>query len=505
MKLQEIFDIINSLEEQFPVDKWVIDGIHVWPLIRYQITWQLQEITRDSQEHTFEKIINAFDRNSSFINAYYCDYKHNAKLREKVDAIFLTHSHSRSRLNGTWFDTSFDPYLLYLDEIGKKSLVLECTIGNDYRVPRYNSSIFIQSKTERIYYTDRVKASLFRFNQQIALPMFEEFVGYLKEIINVPAFLDIKTLELSVKVIRDTADYFKKIFRKSKPVLAFSECYCTNTSYAFNLACREEGIISIEVQDGTQGDFSISHSRFSRVPKEGYEIFPKLYWYWNESEATVISNWNHPCKDAHDVLVAGNMWLDMWRDNSMLCKRYDDIILDFKESIQQKSNIILTLQWGIDNLGMKDWIIDAIRKTEDSCFWWIRLHPKSVDMRTQIKKLLLENELENFELDKSTDMPFPALLRHMDVHVTNFSSSVLEAEYLSVPSILTDPYANEVYRPQIASGTAILVDSSTQLIEAIEIQLLKKEKMLSSVTQSINNPKIVLKNLLKQGERNVFS
>ena len=33
----DIKEIINDVEAKFPVDKWIIDGIHIWPVIRIQL------------------------------------------------------------------------------------------------------------------------------------------------------------------------------------------------------------------------------------------------------------------------------------------------------------------------------------------------------------------------------------------------------------------------------------------------------------------------------------
>ena len=41
MKASEVIDIINQVEDVFPVDEWKVNGIHVWPVIRIQLKYQL--------------------------------------------------------------------------------------------------------------------------------------------------------------------------------------------------------------------------------------------------------------------------------------------------------------------------------------------------------------------------------------------------------------------------------------------------------------------------------
>ena len=42
MNMSQEIDVINTIEAKFPVDEWVVDGIHVWPIIRINLSFKFQ-------------------------------------------------------------------------------------------------------------------------------------------------------------------------------------------------------------------------------------------------------------------------------------------------------------------------------------------------------------------------------------------------------------------------------------------------------------------------------
>ena len=73
MTRKEAIEILNSLEQKYPVDQWTIDGITVWPVIKIDLffKWfnkyyskELISDTNTQENSTTKKIINCV---SSFI------------------------------------------------------------------------------------------------------------------------------------------------------------------------------------------------------------------------------------------------------------------------------------------------------------------------------------------------------------------------------------------------------------------------------------------------------
>jgi sugar phosphate isomerase/epimerase len=94
-------------------------------------------------------------------------------------------------------------------------------------------------------------------------------------------------------------------------------------------------------------------------------------------------------------------------------------------------------------------IFDLIRESPSAWRWWLRLHPCRLHEREEIRSVLTERGLHNVLLDQATDLPLYALLRHMDVHLTEWSSVLLEAESFGVPSVVTHPGADLAFSPSL--------------------------------------------------------
>ena len=43
MQSKEVIKIINEIERKIPVDEWVVDGIDVWPYIRFKLGSRLSK------------------------------------------------------------------------------------------------------------------------------------------------------------------------------------------------------------------------------------------------------------------------------------------------------------------------------------------------------------------------------------------------------------------------------------------------------------------------------
>ena len=53
MESKEIIKILNEIEEKFPVDKWSVDDLDIWPYVRFRIGSKLSESKSPSQKNLF--------------------------------------------------------------------------------------------------------------------------------------------------------------------------------------------------------------------------------------------------------------------------------------------------------------------------------------------------------------------------------------------------------------------------------------------------------------------
>jgi hypothetical protein len=76
------------------------------------------------------------------------------------------------------------------------------------------------------------------------------------------------------------------------------------------------------------------------------------------------------------------------------------------------------------------------------------------------------------EIDISNKKHLLELFRFMDVHITAYSTSVIEAEAMGVPSITLHEKACSFFKKQIEEETVLMVTDQTSLINAINHQLM---------------------------------
>ena len=107
MDRSEVMDLINEIEEKFPVDTWVVDDIHVWPLIRIPLAMSLykEDMGSHGDNNTkplFKKIAPKISGIFSSLKAFILDREHNESYKRKADVVFLSNSICRTKFNGGW-------------------------------------------------------------------------------------------------------------------------------------------------------------------------------------------------------------------------------------------------------------------------------------------------------------------------------------------------------------------------------------------------------------------
>ena len=113
-------DLINECEALFPVDKWVIKNIHVWPLIRnglffdnageYQTLSSLNTY-KSKTAHRMVQILKILKGLLNFSYAYLADYKRNSMPVRQFDAVFLSDGVKFSWLKNAWYERFCDPII----------------------------------------------------------------------------------------------------------------------------------------------------------------------------------------------------------------------------------------------------------------------------------------------------------------------------------------------------------------------------------------------------------
>lgn len=463
--------IINDVEENFPVHEWTIDGIHIWPLIRLSLSSSLHRDNSGNESTKNKTGFKYLREMKSIIKSLYGtasaalhDPKQNSHFNDgQADVVFLVHSRSRILLEDKWYIKNCDPFVEEFERLGLRTFTLEYAPDYHYKVPRYNSSMYIQMQLDWV----RIKNHFQRTKTKLAVEMkdYEEFVQYLEnQDILVPAVQEICK---NVVYIRRLAHYYKNILSRLNARLGMAIYYYGSQGMAFNLACEELGIPSVDIQHGVQGEMHRAYGRWLSVPRHGYELLPEYFWCWSNSEAGIIQEWSDKNEGPHQAIAGGNLWLNEWKkgDNQLLKNYIEKISPATGDPIQ----VLVTLQ---PDRYLPDFLVEAIKQSSSGIKWWVRLHPRMLSEREHVRNKLESEGMNNVSLDEATNLPLHALLSVADIHVTEWSSTVLEAKSFGVKSIILHEIGKEVFKDELKSELVTTAFTKEEILNQIE----KKQK-----------------------------
>jgi hypothetical protein len=482
-KINDIMNLINELEERFPVDRWIIGPVHAWPLIRFHLYFSFFEChfyenktvlppplgTSSRGGLDFAKILVRILRGIwRFGFAQVMDSKKSQRANRRFDALLLNYNTYMTLMNGSWYSRLCDPFVKHLSERGMSCLML--TAGYEYSIPRFSKSVFIQPYLTMY----RIMGILGRNSKNEKLEQLMELENHVRGSGLFPeSFSLIEPVRRNIKQINAIEKYFKRLLIKIKPRAVFVTCCYSTESMALILACHHMGIPSIDIQHGLQSDFHIAYGSWNRLPEKGYELLPTIFWCWSEFEASIIKKWSKRNTSVHQPVVGGNLFLQRWTvSDDVVVRSYDEIMSGLKKNAKDGIYILYSLNGCAENeLETMVEIIKGINKSGLRSYFWVRLHPVTIEQKPKVRRILNENGINNFELDNATELPLYAILRHTDIHITESSSVVVEAESFDVPSIVVRELGTTSFPAQVSSGWAMPAYTIDEIISGIHLQL----------------------------------
>lgn len=469
MNTSAIMDLVNDLEERFSVDQWTAGGVHIWPFLRIKVNFDLyyayhastgtRTRTRASRAAGLLKDLVRFG------HATLADARMNRRPRRHADVVLVSDGISYAFQNDAWYEKFCDPLIERFTSRGISSLLI--SPSHTYRIPRHTASFFIQPRLDAVRLRNLLFPVLAPANDTLQRE-FPAFCSYFEQRGLPPPVPTLDALQRSAGVLQRLCSAYQDIFRKTTPALVCIVSYYSVEGMAVNLACRRCGIPSIDLQHGLQGDLHVAYARWKRVPADGYELLPSHFWVWDGSDAKTIEQWNAPVARWHRPIIGGNLWLNEWLDgHDGFLAAYDRRMMDACRRFPGKPHVLVTLQFNLADEGTLGPLLAAMRRTQHELRWWVRLHPCMLNDRGAVRSLLAKCGITDAETDLATDLPLYAVLRHMDLHVTHSSSTVIEAALFGIPSVVISSYGAEFFPEQLSTGWAVTAFTEQAIIESL--------------------------------------
>lgn len=425
MKNEELLKYLQEIEIKFDVERLVYKEIEFWPYLR--IILYSENSTRNGAsdvrtESIKNKLVYVW---KSFFERFY-DIRRHKKLK-RANLYFLTASNSRYYLYNRG---NFNPYVSPLVEWSRCSSHIDefVSMGN-YRLPRSEKSSFIQKNI----YLNFIK-SFFLFKksendvdeQLISIFDFLLKKGYKTD-------FTLKKVKSRLNQMFLLSKWFKNRLKYINPKLAFVVCYYSTSSFALINAAKSLGIKTVDLQHGVQSKEHIAYSTFNKIPVNGWKLLPDIFWNWTKNDVDYINSWG---KSKHIGLNGGIIWHSYLRNNLEFNKYWTDKLNSL--NFQKKPCVLVTFQPLNDN----DLFINMLKKTiesekGDKYFWLLRLHP---GMMQEINKYKEVFKYANSDVEIGSQAPLPILLKNVGLHITRYSSTVIESYFYGIPSFVEKGY-----------------------------------------------------------------
>ncbi|WP_445718809.1 hypothetical protein [Flavobacterium sp.] len=470
----DIKNFIVQIERDFSVNKWQVNGIHLWPILRIKLCffliYQVESEKNDFKQNvsgsapvisTFRKKLFQIKRNFQKAKESLKFYIWKSKLPQK-NYIFLGGDAHRVNYKNARFNRFFD-VLISKYAIENQSLYFE--YGNQLEKNQYQPEkvYFYEKFFLGFQYLYRLKSRQVNFNWT-GFSLFEDFL--LSNELTHDFILKNNRTEIenwATSLFLPKIAFFTEVIRKIQPKQIHFLCYYSDFNYALLVAANQLKITTVEMQHGPQTDIHLSYGSWTVVPSEGYAVLPRVFWNWDENSASVLNKWMQN-NTTYKVKVIGNPWMDYWRAMS--------------QSYANNNFILYSLQPNPITLEQlfTPQLLDCIRSSSE--IWFLRLHPRQMNEKDALINFFKkENLLHKINIEAATNDPLPQLLANAKLHVTHFSGTTIEASFFNLKTILLNKNGLVSFPELIAKNQAIYIDYKDEdFVSKFKSNLISLEK-----------------------------
>ena len=475
---EETKNIILSIEKKYPVDKWMVNGIHVWPQIRIKLYFALLTSSNKTSNHlkinTIDKVkaTTKFLKLFKLIMALFNLIFFYAKLNKKPIVFFGAHFH-RVLHKGQYFNRFYDSIIDY------------------------------HGLHDRVYIVEYLKVYTNSFNKKAIISLSKQLdnyklLGKFKKHKNIDQsriflekydvfFSDIEDLKIDTKAIGITQTdlinwskkmkalqrFFTRFYKKVKPnKIVFLGYYGYDDLYAALITANKMNIETIDFQHGPQTNIHMAYTSWLKVPENGFNTMPKTFWNWDENSKQNIANWASKINNVN-VKVIGQPYVSYSQIHMKKSNLSEKIIL---YSLQTSPLELLTSK-----------MAELIIKSKHN--WVLRLHPRNSTKISEINNFLKKNNIhKEVVIEKSQEVSLPETLTKTILHITNYSGCTIEATMMGVPTVLIHQVGKEMFNDYIDDNMVYYINQENlDFIEKMEFNIIFSHHLFMNIIR-ISSP-----------------
>ena len=452
--MSELMDKIDRIEAEGVLPRLGLNGIDVWPLLRVRLIQK----TKRTDSLRIREIFSVCRILLNEIVQVVRDLLTLQFLRksESPTVVFFSHPGCLAKYHRSWYDRYCDPIVDELLSHGMRSEILEYSASTVFKsptaLPRRSVNlplIFAKVISWPIAMWTKFwrKAELDRIDSLIEEGGIAEFIS-AAELNKLSAFVLFAKWVLVMRL------------RLLRCKVGFVCCYYSSSAMAFVAACRTLGVPVYDIQHGVQGQEHVAYHQWVFPDDRSYETLPTGFWCWDNESANCLKQW---CTEARGekVVVGGNVWIE-YLFNQL--ERDDPF---YAPSARRR--VLISLQPLAQPL--RPLLITAIMDSAVDIEWVVRMHPvmtaSQVDMIVATLKKVIDEGRLIVQSDEHT--PLPLVLPTVSLHVTEFSSVVLESASIGLPSVEKNKKGLMLYRHLTPLGLVYYAGSSSELSRLMDI------------------------------------
>lgn len=451
-----IVELILSLEKKIVPEKWVLNGVNIWPWVRAKLFFYLiKKIERTDLNASNTRLFSYFERYKRIFASLLEWRKFNTIGKSKV--LFVSASELRGQFEGISYNKFFDS-LRSSDEF-KTSILIETSDLPSNAFLRENSLSF--SRLQTIF-----RFLSFFYKSKKNAPFWNDLNSALK--VNWPTqegrsdSFDVDSFVSSLVVDWHKILTYKRIWKwilaRITPRKIFTLWYYSDSIYSLNLAAAERGITTVETQHGPINSFHLAYGSFEHFNSLVLQssLLPQAFLVWNKNTYnTLVHSFGSKRVD-----ILGMPWFDF--------------ILRKSKHMNYKKKFILYALQPAKEIGplFPQTLVKMMSDSSEEFDWFIRLHPRQMMEYDAIKTELEGYRLPNVEIDIATRTPLPIVLNACSMVFTNFSGVALEAIQIGKPVITINAIAKLYYLQEVNDHLVFACDLKHDMLSWSQ---LKKE------------------------------
>lgn len=448
METSKLYDKLQSIESDLPVENIIFNNFYLWPILKiliYNENWSKLNIQQMKLNNSIlQRISILFFSLINFILFI-------LKRQNKFDSIAICHSVDKKiKLNSIYYDNVMYPVINYLK-------------SNGY------SPIEIEIVTKNTFFTKNKKASISAYPIQFASSVFRVFLPFnLKNLFDLKQISSLKNAciknGLSVEILdeKNISKYLKQLYFQKlmflvvlkffKTKLVVQPCWYSFESLALRMATKELGIKYIDYQHGVHGERHIAYTGWIKKNINALNIFPDEFWVWDLQESNEFLQSVSVMNSI--ISETGNLFYKAINNKEIILSESIELN-NFISSNKFELKILLSLQPGLE---FHESIMDQLSLFNPKCLLFIRLHPLQIGLLESIKQFYMKRFPNlNFDFVFANTLSLPTILDTIDLHFTFNSSVVIDAYFFNKKSIILDVTdGNALFKRYISINKATL-------------------------------------------------